>query len=165
MSLARAQEAAGNVEGRTKLAWGLTLAGAALACLLVLGLALNFFAMERSIYIALLIGVTLSIVGMRFTRNVASRRWRYIGYWANGGILTFYLLSIFCLTLLFIDTTEERILILDGYIGDVYIAYGVQDGETVSSTRWAVTYRIPKDGVLRVRGPCYMSGRQMNTTT
>lgn len=29
----------------------------------------------------------------------------------------------------------------------------VPDGESLNKTGWAITYRIPKDGVLRVQGP------------
>lgn len=64
-----------------------------------------------------------------------------------------HLFIIFGLAFLFISSTKERFLIPDGYKGDVYVIYGVRDGETVNKTRWAVTYRIPKDGVLRVQEP------------
>ena len=67
--------------------------------------------------------------------------------------MTLHLFIIFGLAFLFISSTKERFLIPDGYKGDVYVIYGVRDGETVNKTRWAVTYRIPKDGVLRVQEP------------
>jgi hypothetical protein len=140
------------VEAPSKLLWGITLASAAVGCFFVLGFALHFLAMEWSLYVVLSVGVALSIAGLIFTRGVASGVWRYISYCGNGCVLVFHLLLACLITFFFINTIQERILIPDRYAGDVYILYGVQDGEVVSSTRWAVTYRIPTNGVLRVRG-------------
>jgi hypothetical protein len=149
------------MEPRSRRLWGVTVANAAVACFLLLALygimlALSVIAPEISgwpLFIALPVGVVLSIIGLRFGREVASRIWRYVSYCVNGGILTLHLFIIFGLAFLFISSTKERFLIPDGYKGDVYVIYGVRDGETVNKTRWAVTYRIPKDGVLRVQEP------------
>lgn len=153
------------MEPRSKWLWGITLANVAVACFLILVLyaimlALSVIAPEISewpLYIVLPVGAVLSIIGLQFTRGVVSRIWRYVSYCVNGGILTLHLFIIFGLAFLFISTTKERFLISHGYRGDVYVIYGVRDGETLNRTRWAVTYRIPKDGVLRVQEPMVRS--------
>lgn len=149
------------MEPRSRWLWVVTVANAAVACFLLLALyaimlALSVIAPEISgwpLFIALPVGVVLSIIGLRFARGVASRIWRYVSYCVNGGILTLHLFIIFGLAFLFTSSTKERFLIPGGYKGDVYVIYRVRDGETVNKTRLAVTYRIPKDGVLRVQEP------------
>lgn len=146
---------------RSRWLWVVTLANVALAFLLVLVLyaimlALAVLAPEISgwpLYVIAPLGVALSIIGLRFTKSVASRIWRYVSYSVNGGALALHLFIIFGFATLFISSTKERFLIPDGYKGDVYVVYGVPDGDALNRTRWAVTYRIPKDGVLRVQGP------------
>lgn len=49
--------------------------------------------------------------------------------------------------------TRELFLIPEGYKGDVYVVYGASDGESLSETRGEVIYRIPEDGILRIREP------------
>jgi hypothetical protein len=153
------------MEARSKWLWGVTLANVAVAFLLIIALyaimmALAVIAPEISgwpLYVILPLGVALSIIGLRFTRAVASHTWRYISYSVNGCILALHLFMIFGFVALFMSSTKERFLIPDGYKGEVYVVYGVPDGEALHGTRWAVTYRIPKDGVLRVQGPLVRS--------
>jgi ABC-type transport system involved in multi-copper enzyme maturation permease subunit len=148
------------MEARSKRLWVVTLANVAVAFLLLLSLygimlALAVIAPEISgwpLYILLPLGVALSVVGLMSAKTVASRWSRRIAYLANGGALAFDLLMIFGFAALFISSTKERFLIPDGYKGDVYVVYNAPDGEPLAKTRWAVTYRIPKDGVLRVQG-------------
>ena len=86
------------------------------------------------------------------TKGVSSHWSRRIVYVVNGSALAFDLLIVFAFAALFISSTKERFLIPDGYKGDVYVVYDAPDGEPLNKTHWAVTYRIPKDGVLRVQG-------------
>src|SRR6266851_3061013 len=119
-------------------------------------LALAVLAPEISgwpLYILLSLGLALSVLGLRFTKSVASRTSRRIAYLVNGCALVLDLVIIFGFAALFISSTNERFLIPDGYKGDVYIVYGAPDGESLNKTGRAITYRIPKDGVLRVQGP------------
>jgi hypothetical protein len=149
------------MEARSKRLWVVTLANVAVAFLLLLSmygimLAMAVLAPEISgwpLYILLPLGLALSFLGLRFTKGVASRTSRGIAYVANGCALAFNLIIIFGFGALFISSTKERFLIPDGYKGDVYVVYGAPDGESLNKTRWAVTYQIPKDGVLRVQGP------------
>ena len=148
------------MEARSKRLWVVTLANVAVAFLLVLvlsaiELALAVVAPEISgwpLYVLLPLGLALSVLGLRLTRAVASPISRRITCLVNGCALIFDLVIIFGFAALFISSTKERFLIPDGYKGDVYVVYGASDGESLDKTRWAVTYRIPKDGVLRVRG-------------
>ena len=104
------------MEPRSIWLWGVTVANAAVACFLLLALygimlALSVIAPEISgwpLFIALPVGVVLSIIGLRFARGVASLIWRYVSYCLNGGILTLHLFIIFGLAFLFISSTKER---------------------------------------------------------
>jgi hypothetical protein len=145
---------------RSKRLWIVTFANVAVAFLLLLvlhaiRLALAALAPEISgwaLYILLPLGLVLSVVALMLTKGVASRWYRRIVYVVNGSALAFDLLIVFGFAALFISSTKERFLIPDGYKGDVYVVYDAPDGEPLNKTRWAVTYRIPKDGVLRVQG-------------
>jgi len=149
------------MEARSKRLWVVTIANVAVAGLLLLALyaimvLLAVLAPDISgwpLYILLPLGLALSVLGLRFTKDVASRTSRRIAYLVNACALAFDLLIIFGFAALFISSTKERFLIPDGYKGDVYVVYGSTGGESLNKTRWAVTYRIPKDGVLRVQGP------------
>lgn len=153
------------MEKRLKWLWGVTLANVAVAFLLILALygimlALAVLAPEISgwpLYVILPMGIALSIIGLRFTRGAASRIWRYVSYSVNGSALALHSLVIFGFAALFVSSTKERFLIPDGYKGDVYVVYDVPDGEALNRTHWAVTYHIPKDGVLRVQEPMVRS--------
>ena len=148
------------MEPRSKRLWIVTVANIAVASLLLLVLynimlALAVLAPEISgwpLYILLPIGLALSVTGLKFTKGVVSRASRRIAGVVNGCALALDLLIIFGLAALFFGSTKERFLIPDGYKGDVYVVYGAPDGESLNKTRWGVTYRIPKDGILRVHG-------------
>ena len=149
------------MEARSKRLWVVTLANVAVVLLLLLSLYGIMLAMAVlapvvsgwPLYILLPLGLALSALGLRFTKGVASRTSRGIAYVANGCALALDLVIIFGFGALFISSTKEQFLIPDGYEGDVYVVYGAADGESLNKTRWAVTYQIPKDGVLRVQGP------------
>jgi|SRR4051794_8489411 hypothetical protein len=149
------------MEAESKRLWIVTLANIAVAGLLLvvlysMMLALAVLAPEISgwpLYILLGIGLALSVTGLRFTKDVVSRASRRITFAVNGCVLAFDLMMVFGLAALYFGSTKERFLIPEGYRGDVYVVYSAQDGESLNETRWAVTYRIPKDGILRVRGP------------
>ena len=149
------------MEPGSKRLWIVTLANAAVASLLLLVLyaimlALAVLAPEISgwpLFILLALGLALSITGLGFAKGVGSRTSRRIANVVNGSALVFDLLIILGCAALFFGSTKERFLIPDGYKGDVYVVYGASDGESLNKTRWAVTYHIPKNGVLRVQGP------------
>ena len=148
------------MEARSKWLWIVTLANVAVALLLLLSLygimlALAVLAPQISgwpLYILLLLGLALSVLGLRFTKGVAPHTSRRIACLFNCCALFVDLVIIIGFAALFISSTKERFLIPDGYKGDVYVVYGASDGEFLNNTRWAVTYRIPRDGVLRVQG-------------
>jgi hypothetical protein len=149
------------METRSKWLWTLTLANIVVTSGLVIVrysimLALAVLAPEISdwpVYIFLIVGLALSVTGLRFTKGVVSRTSRRITFGVNGCALAFDLLVMFGLATAFFGSTKERFLIPDGYKGDVYVVYGARDGESLSKTREGVTLRIPQDGVLRTRDP------------
>jgi len=149
------------MDSRSKRLWVATLANVAVASLLILVLygimlALAVLAPEISgwpLYVVLALGIALSLIALRFAKAVSSRAARRVAYIVNGCALLLHLTTIFGLVALLISSTRERFLIPDGYKGDVYVVYGASDGERLSKTHSAVTYRIPKDGILRVQGP------------
>ena len=150
-----------SMDVRTKWLWTITLANVATAILLILAiygvtLALAVIAPEISswpLFVSLAIGVALSVVGLKLAAKVTSPSSRRIGYLVNGSALTLNIFIICGIAALFIGSTKERFIVPSGYKGDVYIIYNRVDGEPVSGTRWAVTYRIPPDGILRTRAP------------
>lgn len=140
--------------------WTVTVANIAVTSGLVvviysIMLALAVLAPEISgwpLYTLLIVGLALSVTGLRFTKGVVSRTLRRIGFGVNGFALAFDLLVVFGLATMFFGSTKERFLIPDGYKGDVYVVYGARDGESLNKTHDGVTFRIPQDGVLRTRG-------------
>lgn len=102
-------------------------------------------------YTLLSISLVLSITGLVLTKGTVSLGARYIGRLVNGCALAFDLLIVFGLANMFFHTTRERFLIPEGYEGDVYVIYGIPNGEPIKRTRREVTYRILNDGVVRVQ--------------
>ncbi len=153
------------MEARAKWLWIVTLANVAVATLLIPAIHTTMLLLAViapaiflwPLFVLLPTGVALSVVGLRLTRGVGSRASRNLAYVANGCALAFSALFITGLAALFLGSTEERFLIPDGYKGNVYVVHGAVDGEPVAKTRWEVTYRIPRDGVLRTRGPMIRS--------
>jgi hypothetical protein len=150
-----------NMEARSKRLWIVTLANILVACLLLLVLfsimlAFAVLAPEVSgwpLYILVPVGLVLSVIALMFTKGIASRASRLIASVINGCILALDLVIVFGLAALFFGSTKERFLIPSGYKGDVYVVYGAADGESLNKVHREVTYRIPEDGIFRVRGP------------
>ncbi len=55
------------------------------------------------------------------------------------------------LATMFSGRFREVFLIPEGYQGHAYVVYGVPSGEALDENREQVIYRIPRDGILRVR--------------
>jgi hypothetical protein len=149
------------MEAQSKWLWAVTLANTAVASLLLLviyGMMLGLAVLAPEIsgwplYILLPIGLVLSLTGLRFTKGNPSRASRRVASVLNASALILDLLVILGLATMFFGSTKERFLIPDGYKGDVFVLYGAQDGESLSKSRGKITYRIPKDGILRTREP------------
>lgn len=147
------------MEAQSKRLWIVTLANIAVAGLLLLViysvmLALAVLAEFSAwpLYLLLAIGIALSITGLVFAKAVTSRVSRRITFVVNGCALAFDFLLIIGLATLFFSSRRERFLIPDGYKGDIYVVYNAPDGEP-QNRHGAITYRIPKEGILRVQGP------------
>jgi hypothetical protein len=154
------------MEIRSKRLWIVTLANIAVTSLLFfiiysMTLALAALAPVISgwpLFILLPIGFVLSIAGLKFTKGVASRVARHAASIVNGCALALDLLIIFGLAAIFFGSTTERFLIPDGYEGDVFVVYSAQDGEPLNKSRGSVAFRIPDDGILRIRDSMIRGG-------
>jgi hypothetical protein len=104
------------------------------------------------LFVLLPLGVVLSIVGLKVSGTAASSIARRIGYLANGCVLAVHAVVIIAAAAIFFRSTQEQVILPDGYKGDVYIIHGAADGQP-SKTRWGVTYRIPADGILPTPEP------------
>jgi hypothetical protein len=149
------------VETQSKRLWYVTVANIVLASMslaFVYGtaLALAVLAPQVSTWplpVFLLLGVALSVIGLKLTKPVVSRASRRAASFINGCALLFNLLIILGISTIFFRSTQERFLIPDTYKGDVYILYGIRNGQSLSKTRGEVIYRIPRDGILLTRDP------------
>ena len=149
------------VETQSKRLWCVTVANIVLASMslaFVYGtmLALAVLAPQISTWplpIFLMLGIALSVIGLKLAKPVVSRASRRAASFINGCALLFNLLIILGIATMFFRSTQERFLIPDAYKGDVYVLYGIRDGESSSKTRGEVTYRIPQDGILLTRDP------------
>ncbi|SRR5260221_8555387 len=149
------------MEARVKWLRIMTLANGAVATLVILvvywtTLALAAIAPEIStwpLFVLLSIGLPMSVIGLRFTRNLASRAWSRFGLVVNGCTLAIYGAIVIGIGALLIGSTKERFIIPEGYRGDVYVVHSAVDGEPEKTSRGGITYRIPRDGILRTRAP------------
>ena len=96
----------------------------------------------------LAIGVLISVVGLRLTTNLGSRRWRWLGLIINGSAIALYAAIIIGIGVLLISTTNRRFIIPEGYKGDVYIIYTATDGKPATTHQAGIIFRIPNDGIL-----------------
>lgn len=152
------------MEVRAKWLWIVTLANVAVASFLVLVVYAMMLALAAlSPYVSgwplvalLPIGLGLSVVGLKLSVRVVSSVTRRIVYLVNGCALAVNVAVIAGIAALLVGSTQERVIIPDGYQGDVYVIHGAADGQP-SKTRWGVTYRIPPDGILRTREPLLSS--------
>lgn len=148
------------MDARSKWLWIVTLANIAVAGLLNTPLA----EIWPPLYILVPIGLALCVAGLRFKKGVVSRASRRIASVINWCAFVFYLVLILLLATSFGNTTA-RFLIPDGYEGEFYVVRAL-DGESLNKTwggAWfgvtrVVTYRIPQDGILRIREPEHEGG-------
>jgi H+/Cl- antiporter ClcA len=121
------------VETQSKRLWYVTVAHIVLASMslaFVYGtmLALAVLAPQVSTWplpVFLLLGVTLSVIGLKLAKPVVSRASRRAASFINGCALLSNLLIILGIATIFFRSTQERFLIPDTYKGDVYVLYGM----------------------------------------
>src|SRR5882672_5029450 len=104
------------MEARVKWLRIMTLANGAVATLVILlvygtMLALAAIAPEIStwpLFVLLSIGFPMSVIGLRFTRDLASRAWRRLGLVVNGCAIALYGAIVIGIVALLIGSTKER---------------------------------------------------------
>jgi len=101
------------------------------------------------LFTALGMSAPLSLAGLIMVRKVAPSR-SLILYAINGCGLALNLLVIGSIAAIVIGETKEQFLIPEGYKGDVYVVYGKENCEPLTVQEGWVTYRIPRNGILRV---------------
>ncbi len=104
-------------------------------------------------FILLAVGVALSLFGLRCASNSGLPLPRRVANIIYGCALACYLGVLLYLVFVFSLSPEERFIIPNGYQGDVYVIQSMPTCQAASATRWRVTYRIPKDGILCTREP------------
>ncbi len=147
--------------GRYKWLWILTIINVTLAFLLLLAIRATLFAIgafaayvsTSPLFVLLLLGMAFSLIGVLVAKRVDSRRPRYLGFLANGSTLALHSILLFGMAVMFIGIPQERFLIPEGYVGDVYVVHSIPDGEPEKRMVWGVTYRIPREGILCTRAP------------
>jgi len=155
------QIAKANMKPQSKWLWVVTATniafmGLLLAVIYSMLLALAVLAPYVSswpLFALLCMGMVLSLAGLRLTKGLGSRTSRWVTSIINGCVLSFDVVIVFGMATMFFGSTKEQFLIRDGYKGDVYVVYDARGGESLSKTRWKVTYRIPSDGILQTSGP------------
>lgn len=104
---------------------------------------------------ALLIGATLSIIGLALAKRGQSSLSRRACYVASGLALTVHSLIIAGLVWTIFGGHQVRYVIPEGYLGDVFVIHNAVNGEPEVRTGKAITYRIPRTGILSVKAPPY----------
>ena len=149
------------MRGRYKLLWILTIINVALAFLLILMIramlfAIGAFAASVSgwpLFVLQPLGMALSLIAVLVAKRVDSRGPRRLGFLVNGSTLALHSTLLFGMAAMFIGIPQERFLIPEGYVGDVYVVHNIPDCEPEKRMFWGVTYRIPRDGILCTRAP------------
>lgn len=140
------------MHGRVRWQRITTLANLVVAALVILVLygtllALSVLAPEISswpLLTLLAIGVPISIVGLWLSKNLGSRIWRWLGFIINGAAIALYAAIIIGIGILLIKITNRRLIIPEGYKGDVYIFYSDPTGKP--ATHYASITFKPRSG-------------------
>jgi len=140
------------------------LALAILAVLIVLSMWGAMAAMAPYIYswplvVALAAGIVLSLSGISVSKRTDSVLSRRVGILVHASTLGLHLvIAIGFLAFIgsmLLRSRRERFLIPAGYMGDVYLLYNVAGGIPATKAHGETTFRVPRDGVVRVEGPMF----------
>jgi hypothetical protein len=145
----------------SKWLWILTFVNVAIAATLFLGIRAMLFALGAlapfvSVWpLAVLVfaGFAFSLIGVLLAKRTNPPVPRRVGFIVNGSALALHAIVIVGIAATLVGIRSERFLIPEGYMGDIYVIHSVADGEPEMRTFTEVTYRIPRDGVLRTKAP------------
>jgi uncharacterized protein DUF6843 len=96
------------------------------------------------------------MIGSKSIMESRLRRWVWIVPLASVAIVLIIVGVVTISSTTFLGSTEERFLIPDGYMGDVFVLYGVRDGKSLNKTPEGVTLQISQEGILRTRDPIHL---------
>jgi hypothetical protein len=144
-----------------KWLWILTLLNIAIASLLILGIRAMLFALRAfaayvsgwPVLVLTPLGIALSVIGILVGKRTNSQVPRRLGFVINGSALALHSIIILGIIAIFMGVRRQRFLIPEGYRGDIYVIHNVEDGEPEKRNFGQVTYRIPRDGILRTQAP------------
>src|SRR5258706_3215438 len=142
-----------------KWLWILTLLNIAIASVLILGIGATLFAIRAfaayvrawPLSIAMFVGFVCSLVGILVAKRTNLQVARRIGLIVNGSTLTLHSIIVVRVAATLVAIPTQRYLIPQGYMGEIYVVHGVLDGEPEKRIFRGITYRIPRDGILRTQ--------------
>ena len=141
--------------------WICSFINVAIASIVILGIGATLFAIRAfaayirvwPLSILILVGFVLSLVGIQIARRTNSQVSRGIGFIVNGSTLALHSIIVVGITATLVAIPRQRYLIPQGYMGDVYVIHGADDGEPEKRIFKEISYRIPRDGILRTQAP------------
>ena len=144
---------------RNKLLWIFNMLNVAIASILILGIGAVLFAIRAfaayvrawPLGIVMFVGFICSLVGILIARGTSLQVPRRIGLIINGSTLTVHSIVLVGIVATLVGIPRQRYLIPQRYMGEIYVVHGVVDGEPEKGIFRGITYRIPRDGILRTQ--------------
>ena len=141
--------------------WVLSFVNIAMASILILGIRAMLFAIGAfaayvngwPLAVLLFAGFVFSVFGILIAKGTNSLLPRRVGFIANGSTLALHSIILVVVATTLVWIPRQRFLIPQGYMGDIYVVHGVEDGEPEKRIFGEITYRIPQDGILRTQAP------------
>jgi|SRR5471030_1166866 hypothetical protein len=151
------------MDATSKQLWIITTSSLIVSVLLLLSVRFPRFAFDLQLsgsslwafFLLAPIGLALSVLGLRAAGRTQGIMPRGIGYLVNASAVAINGVIILATFSFFLGTTDERILIPEGYRGTVYIFYNVKSGQGVDKTFKSLNLTVPDSGVLLVRDPMF----------
>ncbi len=141
--------------------WIFSFINTAIASTVILGIGATLFAIRAfaayirawPLGILVFVGFVVSLIGIQIARRASLRLPRVIGLIVNGSTLTLHSIIVVSVAATLVAIPRQRYLIPEGYMGNIYVIHGVEDGEPEKRTFKEISYRIPRDGILRTQAP------------
>src|SRR5258707_4824285 len=99
------------------------------------------------------VGFVCSLVGILVAKRTNLQVPRRIGLSVNGSTLTLHSIIVVSVAATLVAIPRQRYLIPQGYMGEMYVVHGVVGGEPEKRLFREITYRIPREGILRTQAP------------
>src|SRR5260370_36584411 len=138
-----------------KWVWILTLLNIAIASVLILGIGATLFAIRAfaayirawPLSIAMFVGFVCSLVGILVAKRTNLQVPRRIGLIVNGSTLRLHSIIVVSVAATLVAIPRQRYLIPEGYMGNIYVIHGVEDGEPEKRTFYEISYPNHRDAI------------------